>query len=286
MPYRDAEDNTRYGIDPCWQHEALSVWSGVAHGRESGEKYKIYRTPRAADINRIRSLLPTWSGYYAKGKPPTGIVSQSALESELVTAWGDVPPSVFPGDLVRRVDISAVYDYMRPVKGVLLHRSPSTLKCVTAFQTAFYRPDWTGYEPPPISTPSNALYRYENDYSTGAFSYQNGWTRWTATASNALSVTLPDRRNEWIDGVSLWVKVNGDYTRASGTSESKTAFVSVAATAGWTGGDLHISAHPPIGEVNAILAHFGWTEGEQNAFMSLGVTGVAVYLAIDSAYTV
>ena len=284
MPQRDASDMRRFGIDPCWLHEALSVWRGVLYGA-SGGKYAISKVPRAADHNRIRYLLPKGGSGFTKGRPPDGIISEAALESAIISSWGTVPPDVSPGDPVKREDVSAVYDYMRPVRGVLLHAVPATHQCVTAFRTEYYRPDWDGYSPAVLPTPSTDLYRYENDYTTGAWAWQSGWTRWTGTASSEMSDTLPGRRNAWVGGVSAWVKVSGSYL-AEGVDVNKVCYVPVAVTAGWTDAGLHVAAHPPLSQVGAILAHFGWTEDDPNSSIFLYVAGMAVYLEIAAAYLV
>jgi hypothetical protein len=199
MPHRDESDRAIYGIDPAWIHEVLSTWRGIAP-----EETEMPEGPSAEFTNRIRSIaasIKSGSSSLLKSAPTTNFSNLSQMLSANAAQFGDVPPDVAVGDLVRREDVADMFAWMEDVRWRYVGNGTET-RGADVYDTemggyAKYPDEYDYHDDLPIFTPTN-IYRWSwsyVDYTGGAFEHLTGgvWQRSSRRAQTA-TVTLAGRK--------------------------------------------------------------------------------------------
>ena len=291
MPQRKASDMRRYGIDPAWQYEALTVWLRCLNQWSSPMNLSI--VPRASDINGIRrraaDVRSSNGGddiFLASSNPPATPFTDISTLTGLRVSFPEPPADVASGDPVLRSDIESMYTWMAPVRHVVFKPDSSSFSGVQSFKR-----DWADtygdkgdYEP--LSDPEwNVLYRYSCTAISGAWSWMNGWTRHTATETGTLSATVRPR-----DAHSFWFKSATIYVSlaASGGSNSS-VYLPMRASFTLSGQSMICTATDKIVDcISAATAAAGLVEStSQSQSLSLSFSSIA-YVAFELAddYTV
>ena len=108
MPNRDDEDRAIYGVDPAWLHEVLAAWYSIFGGTPA--KAEMPPRPSADFTNEIYAFA---RGVKSNGaKLYTSAPAEAFVDPPAEISLGYVPSNVEVGDPVRRVDVSAMFDWM------------------------------------------------------------------------------------------------------------------------------------------------------------------------------
>ena len=191
MPLRDGGDNGFYGVDPAWLYEVLCVWNCMDHGTDVSA-CELPERPSAWFMNliyeRAASIKRLSINNFHKSVPSSAFVTMPDPDG---VAFGDVPEDVSIGDLVRKTDISDVFDWMKDVKyaargvGVSL---PEFSYTASSDQEGNRSADEIG---PPDSSVHN-LYKWDWFYyeTNGRLSHMNGGA-WKRSFANSFSISIP-----------------------------------------------------------------------------------------------
>lgn len=114
MPLRDPADMTIYGIDPLWLYEVLASWSVASGG--TAYMFEMPSWPAATFANAIRANARQVK---QRGRMYAAIPTAPFATLPAAMAFGDVPADVVPGDEVRRVDVSGMFDWMKDAKAIV-----------------------------------------------------------------------------------------------------------------------------------------------------------------------
>ncbi len=256
MPFRDEIDDGRYGVDPAWQREILSTWAVMI--KSGGGKLAMPESPSADFINGLRSVANTIktrtadpssvpdSRLICSAAPSAAIPANVSTNSFAVT-FGDVPPDVKKGDLVRRADTMDMFDWMNAGVSHLRFSNQSTVD-FSSYSTE-QGTEGTGSLPMPVPCP--VVYDWDWYYSDGTHSDTNGyWRRMTANTF-PVTATLTGARAEWFESATMFLYA-GAYTEPEQIAGDSSFYVPIGnATITQTGDDVTISATTSGAEIRS-----------------------------------